>query len=65
MSGKPQLLCPEDQLRLVGQHHAWEMEQPTTDNELLEVESHQGPLLTTDTMTCQTKFQELNKPYSD
>lgn len=57
-SGKPQLLCLEDQLRLVGQHHAWETEQRTTDNELLEVESHQGPLLPTDTMTYQTKFQD-------
>lgn len=56
-SGKPHLLCP-DQLKLVGQHHAWEMKQSAMDNELLEAQIHQGPLLPTDTITCQSKFQE-------
>ncbi|PKU46258.1 hypothetical protein llap_3426 [Limosa lapponica baueri] len=44
-SGKPQLLCPDDQLRLVGHHHAWGKEQPAMDKELLEVDTQQGPLL--------------------
>lgn len=56
-SGKPQLLCP-DQLKLVGQHHAWKMKQSAMDNELLEAEIHQDPLLPTDAMTCQSNTQE-------
>lgn len=61
-SGKPQLLCP-DHLRLVGQHHAWEEQQPATDDKLLVMESHTSRLLPW--VVRQNFRAQTDKPVSD